>query len=132
VEHDVSGPPSDVSILVVDDDPDVREILVESLQTFGYVVEAAAAAEQALALVAEHARIGMLISDVRMPGMSGIELVERARALRSDLKAILISGYFLPQPINQRFLKKPFHMRELAAAVADELGMTAQAQPTAH
>ncbi len=128
----MSGPPSDVSILVVDDDPDVREILVESLQTFGYVVEAAAAAEQALALVAEHARIGMLISDVRMPGMSGIELVERARALRSDLKAILISGYFLPQPINQRFLKKPFHMRELAAAVADELGMTAQAQPTAH
>ncbi len=132
MEYDVGSPPSDMSILVVDDDPDVREILVESLQMFGYTVEEAAAAEQALALVADRPAIRMVISDVRMPGMSGIELVERARKLRSDLKAILISGYFLPQQINQRFLRKPFHMRELAAAVADELGLNPDRQSTAH
>ncbi len=116
------------SILVVDDDPDVREILVESLRVFGYAVAEAAVAEEALRLVSASQAIGMVISDVRMPGMSGIELVERVKAIRSDVKVILISGYFLPQPITGRFLKKPFHMRQLAEAVADELGLGPVAQ----
>ncbi len=116
------------SILVVDDDPDVREILVESLRVFGYAVAEAAVAEEALRLVSSSQAIGMVISDVRMPGMSGIELVERVKAIRSEVKVILISGYFLPQPITGRFLKKPFHMRQLAEAVADELGLGPVAQ----
>jgi CheY-like chemotaxis protein len=118
----VTESPPHGSILVVDDDPDVREILVECLKIYGYAVMEAALAEDALRLLRGVPAIRMLISDVRMPGMSGIELVERARVIRTDLKAILISGYFVPQPITARFLKKPFHMRDLAAAVADELG----------
>jgi CheY-like chemotaxis protein len=124
----VNDPGPKPSILVVDDDPDVREILVESLRVFGYAVAEAAVAEEALRLVSASQAIGMVISDVRMPGMSGIELVERVKAIRSDVKVILISGYFLPQPITGRFLKKPFHMRQLAEAVADELGLGPVAQ----
>lgn len=114
--------PGTPNILVVDDDPEVREILVETLVEFGYAVAQAASGEEALPLLDGAGDIDLVITDVRMPGMSGIELVEHARARNGSLKAILISGYFLPQPIPVRFLKKPFHMHELASAVQAELG----------
>ncbi len=114
---------SRISILVVDDDEEVREILVETLEAYGYAVLQSGSGEDALRQIADSADIQMLVSDVRMPGMSGIELVDRAHAIRSELKVILISGYFLPQQMSHRFIKKPFHMRELAAAVAEELGI---------
>jgi CheY-like chemotaxis protein len=110
-----------MSILVVDDDADVREVLAETLAGFGYGVVVAASGEEALPML-ERGDIGMLITDVRMPGMSGFELAARARRLTSGLKVIITSGYFLPQPIAERFLKKPFRMHELKSAVHAELG----------
>jgi DNA-binding NtrC family response regulator len=111
----------DVNILVVDDDPEVREILAETLIEFGYAVEQAGSGEDALPMLRNRPDIRMVISDVRMPGMSGLELVVEAQAMRPDLRVILMSGYFLPQPVAVRFLKKPFHMQELASAVLAEL-----------
>jgi CheY-like chemotaxis protein len=111
-----------LNILVVDDDQEVREILAETLVEFGYGVVQAGSGEEALPLLESRMDIGMLITDVRMPGMSGLELAELARQRDSRLKVIVISGYFLPQPIADRFLKKPFHMHELASAVRAELG----------
>ena len=111
----------DVNILVVDDDPEVREILAETLVEFGYSVAQAASGEEAMPILHARPDIHMVISDVRMPGMSGLDLVAEARGLRPDLRVILMSGYFLPQPVAVRFLKKPFHMQELASAVSDEL-----------
>jgi CheY-like chemotaxis protein len=110
------------SILVVDDDTDVREVIAETLVGFGYGVLQAASGEEALPVLAEHRDIRVLITDVRMPGMSGFELAAHARKLGGDLKVIITSGYFLPQPIAERFLKKPFRMHELASAVRAELG----------
>jgi len=115
-----------IPILIVDDDPEVREIFAETLEVYGYTVTAAASGQEALDLLAASPGIRMLISDVRMPGMSGIDLVERAVTVHPELKVILISGYFLPQQVDRRFLKKPFHMRDLAAAVAEELGVAPQ------
>ncbi len=109
-------------ILVVDDDDDVREILAETLQEFGYRVEVASSSEEALNVVTSRADLCMMITDVSMPGMSGLELADRVRAERSDMKIIIISGYFQPQPVQDRFLRKPFHMRDLAQAVEAELG----------
>ncbi len=109
------------NILVVDDDPEVREILAETLEEFGYGVVQAGSGEEALPLLTGRTDIQMLITDVRMPGMSGLELAERARRHDAQLKVIVISGYFLPQTITERFLKKPFHMQELASAVRSEL-----------
>jgi CheY-like chemotaxis protein len=115
------------NILVVDDDLEVREILAETLVELGYGVVQAASGEEALPILRERSDIDLLISDVRMPGMSGLELAEQAQARVPGLKVILISGYFLPQPIAVRFLKKPFHMHELASAVRAELDGAARA-----
>ncbi len=110
------------NILVVDDDQEVREILAETLAEFGYGVVQAASGEEALPVLEARRDIGMLITDVRMPGMSGLELASLAKRRNAALKIIVISGYFLPQSITERFLKKPFHMHELASAVRSELG----------
>ncbi len=114
--------PDKLNILVVDDDQEVREILVETLVELGYGVLQAGSGEEALPMLEARVDIGMLITDVRMPGMSGLELAEVARSRDSRLKVIVVSGYFLPQPITDRFLKKPFHMHELASAVRAEFG----------
>lgn len=113
-----SGTPK---ILVVDDDPDVREILAETLTEFGYRVVQASSGEEALPLLAQRQDIALLITDVRMPGMSGLELAGMAQIRDPRLRVIVMSGYFLPQPVTARFLRKPFHMQELAAAIRAEL-----------
>ena len=109
-------------ILVVDDDQEVREIVAEALVDFGYGVVQAGSGEEALPILHRNQDIGVLITDVRMPGMSGLELAETARRDDAELKIIVISGYFLPQRVGQRFLAKPFHMQELASAVRAEMG----------
>jgi CheY-like chemotaxis protein len=108
-------------ILVVDDDEEVREILVETLEEFGYSVVQAESGEEALQVLDTEGEVRMLITDVRMPGISGLELAEIACRKDPSLRVILMSGYFLPQQVMQRFLKKPFHMADLAAAVSAEL-----------
>lgn len=113
-----SGKPN---ILVVDDDPDVREILAETLTEFGYRVLQAGSGEEALPLLAQRQDIALLITDVRMPGMSGLELAGLAQTRDPRLRVIVMSGYFLPQPVTARFLRKPFHMQDLAAAIGAEL-----------
>lgn len=108
-------------LMVVDDDPEVRIIVAEFLEDVGYGVVQANCGREALELLAEHADLRMMISDIRMPDMSGIELADIATQRQRDLKVILISGYFVPQPVERRFLRKPFRMRELEAAVRAEL-----------
>lgn len=110
-----------VSILVVDDDDEVREMLAETLVYFGYGVSQAASGEEALPLLSTDPSIAMVITDIQMPGMSGLELAEAVQRQRADVRVIVMSGYFHPQRLSQRFLRKPFHMQELAAAVQDEL-----------
>ena len=109
-------------ILVVDDEEEVREILAEALEDFGYAVVTAASGEEALPMLGNGRDIEMVITDVRMPGMSGLQLAEEIRHRWPTVKVVLISGYFLPQAVQQRFLKKPFHMKELASIVRAELG----------
>jgi CheY-like chemotaxis protein len=113
--------PERPNILVVDDDSDVRDVIAETLEGFGYGVVVASSGEEALPMLTKHNDIRVLITDVRMAGMSGFELATRARRLAAGLKVIITSGYFLPQPIAERFLKKPFRMHELASAIRAEL-----------
>ncbi len=98
-------------ILLVDDDETVRETSADMLEELGHTVLQAA----------EHDEIDVMVTDIRMPGMSGLELSELAGQRFRDLKIILISGYFLPQPINRRFLQKPFRIRDLDQAIRTEL-----------
>jgi CheY-like chemotaxis protein len=107
--------------LIVDDDAEVRVIVAEFLEEFGYDVVQASGGKEALHLIAQTPGLRMLITDIRMPDMSGIELADMATRQRPDLKVILISGYFVSQQVERRFLRKPFRMKELEAAVRAEL-----------
>jgi CheY-like chemotaxis protein len=108
-------------LMIVDDDAEVRVIVAEFLEDFGYDVLQAPGGAQALQLLAEHPDLRMMITDIRMPDMSGIELANIATERQHDLKVILISGYFVSQQVDRRFLRKPFRMNELRAAVWAEL-----------
>ena len=107
--------------MIVDDDPEVRIIIAESLQDFGYQVVQASGGTEALELLGRTPDLCMMITDIRMPDMSGIELANLATRRQRDLKVILISGYFVSQQVAWRCLRKPFRMRELEAAVRAEL-----------
>jgi CheY-like chemotaxis protein len=115
-----SAPPA--TILIVDDEPEVRTVVAEFLEDFGYNVLQANGGAQALGQLTDHPGVELLITDIRMPEMSGIELADLATEQNPHLKVILISGYFVAQQVHRRFLRKPFRMRELEAAVRAELG----------
>lgn len=113
-----AAPPT---ILIVDDEPEVRAVVAEFLEDFGYHVVQADGATQALFRLRENRSIRLLVSDIRMPEMSGIELADAATAEHPWLKVILMSGYFVAKQVNRRFLRKPFRMKELQDAVRAEL-----------
>ena len=112
------------TVLLVDDDDDVRETSAEMLEELGYVVLQAESGSEALTIMEEHPHLDVLVTDVRMPGMTGLELSAEARARRCDLRVILISGFFRPQALTCRFLQKPFRTHELDAAIRAELNST--------
>jgi len=95
-------------ILVVDDNDELRYLMSRALEQAGYVVFEARNGTEALALLAERVQIQLLITDVQMPGLSGLELFKRFRD-DSSAPALFISGYALqasdlPGPL----LEKPF------------------------
>ena len=108
-------------ILLVDDDDDVRETSADMLGELGYDVIQASNGQDALAILTQYPDLEIMVTDIRMPGMSGLELSDYARDIRKDLKVILVSGYFVPQPIMDRFLQKPFRTHELDQAIRAEL-----------
>ncbi len=72
------------TIMVVDDDPDVREVAVSSLESLGYHMLAAENGPAALDLLARSGPVDLLIVDMAMPGMNGVELIRRARERQGD------------------------------------------------
>lgn len=119
--HQPSSAALGPSILVVDDDEEVRVVVAEFLEDFGHSVIQANGGSAALQLLDTHPNIRLLITDIRMPDMSGFELADIAAARKSHLRIILISGYFVAQQVTWRFLRKPFRMKDLQAAVKAEL-----------
>jgi CheY-like chemotaxis protein len=114
-------PETETGILVVDDDPDVRQIVSEYLEYRGYGVMQAGDGAEALEVLRGNPDLRLVISDVRMPGVSGLELAAQAAEDYPDIRVILISGYFQAQEAGPRFLKKPFTMQQLDVAVQAEL-----------
>jgi CheY-like chemotaxis protein len=114
---------SRATVLVIDEQEDVREVIAAHLDALGYQAIQAASGRAALDLLNDH-RIGIdaLIADYAMPGMSGIELAEAVRATHPDLPVIIATGYtdttsFDSRIENAALLKKPYRMNELGAAV---------------
>ncbi len=118
------------SILVVEDEQDVRRIAVAFLRSLGYTTYEAESAERALDLLSEHADIALLFSDIVLgSGMTGYELVREARKRRPDLPALLTSGYDraggehddAPLP-DVDVVRKPYRREQLASAVRKAFG----------
>src|SRR5438045_7613772 len=80
------------NILVVEDDPDSRDAIVRVLQTAGYKVAETDYAEKALETISRQ-NIDILITDLRLPGMDGIELLKGAKSAAADIEVILITGH---------------------------------------
>ena len=117
------------TVLVVDDESPVVEIIQDVLERRGYRVLATSDSERALAMLAEDpSPIHLLLTDVMMPGRSGFEVAERLQHRWPDVKVIFMSGHAretLPEdtlPPNARVLVKPFTLEVLLSAVRTALG----------
>jgi two-component system, cell cycle response regulator CpdR len=116
-------------ILVVDDDEAVRGFVASALRSGGYEVHAADSGRSAIQIVfGESAPFALLLTDVDMPGMSGIELAARLSAERPGLRVLLMTGRpdMAEQARDRAFiagvLLKPFTLSELRDAVSRAIG----------
>ncbi len=118
------------TILVVEDQADVRRLACKVLQSYGYRVLEASDADEALRISASFlGRIDVLLSDVVMPGMNGVELSKKLLLLRPEVKVIFVSGYadnvMLRHGVLQTaaaFIPKPYRAAALAAKIREIVG----------
>jgi two-component system response regulator FixJ len=120
-------------VYVVDDDEAVRESTSVLLEVSGFAVETFASAEALLA-VAERLNSGCVVTDVRMPGMDGIELIRRLKDRGVDLPVVVITGHGdVPLAVQAMrvgaadFIEKPFDDDVLTSSVRSALASTAEA-----
>jgi CheY-like chemotaxis protein len=116
------------TILVAEDDQDVRSLVVRLLRSMGYWVLEASRADEALMVCLRHkGPVHLLLTDVVMPQMSGRDLLDRLRPLRPDIRVLFTSGYTeeaLHRGVLEQdmvFLQKPFTEEALAHKVRDVL-----------
>lgn len=111
------------TILVVDDEHDVLEMIEVGLGLDGYRVLLAESGEEAVAVLSRH-QVDLVISDFRMPGMNGVETIARLRELAPRIPVIVVTGYLAPATVDEcmdlgqvRLLRKPFPFKNLTQAV---------------
>jgi two-component system, cell cycle sensor histidine kinase and response regulator CckA len=115
------------TILLVEDEAAVRRLEREMLETYGYTVLVAGDGAEGLALAQGHRHpIHLLLTDILMPKMGGVELAERLSKARPELKVLYTSGYndsggSLSSVAGARYLQKPYGMEELARTLRDLL-----------
>ncbi|MEO8747223.1 MAG: PAS domain S-box protein [Rhodanobacter sp.] len=124
-------PGSGEKVLVVEDERIVRNIVVEVLHQIGYAALEASDGETGRKLLESNEAVHLLISDIRLPGMSGRELANLARELRPDLKVLLMTGYASDASAPEAYvagmelITKPFTVEALASRLRKLLGKTA-------
>ena len=118
-------------VLVVDDEVQIRQLVADALRLAGYAVTTAANADEALDILrAGQMGIRLVLTDVQMPGMSGVELADVIRAEFPGLKVAMMSGYVgahgpLPparDPNRSVFIAKPFTIAGLHESIRQALG----------
>ncbi|MCB1904799.1 MAG: ABC transporter substrate-binding protein, partial [Gammaproteobacteria bacterium] len=119
-------------VLVVDDEPDLAAYIGDLLELNGYRVATAINAQEALRCLGPEARdFDLLITDQTMPGMTGVELIHRARQLKPGLPAILCTGFSetmdekTAERMDVQYLQKPVAARDLLLAVSRQLQQAA-------
>jgi two-component system cell cycle response regulator CpdR len=109
-------------ILLAEDDSSMREYLQRALQRVGYEVSAVGCGTEAMPLL-ESERFDLLLTDIVMPEMDGIELAQKASAIDPDIRVMFITGFAAVALQGGRttpgakLLSKPFHLKDLVAEV---------------
>ena len=109
-------------ILLAEDDDSLRGFLARALERAGYEVTACADGEEAVAVLGEE--WDLLLTDIVMPGIDGIEVARQAAALHPDLRIMFITGFAAvalaagsQAPAGAKVLSKPIHLREIVSEV---------------
>lgn len=120
------------AVVVVEDDPAVRMLVVNVLDELGYTAHQAADARTALPLLESDLRVDLLVTDVGLPGMNGRQLAEIARQHRPGLRVLFMTGYAEKAAERQGFLEhgmdmvaKPFSIDLLATKIRSMIGVDA-------
>jgi CheY-like chemotaxis protein len=115
-------------VLVVDDEPPIRDLARRILEKDGYAVMEAASGPDALKLLADDKHVDLLVADLAMPEISGEELTRQLRSKRPELKVLYVTGHvdrlFVERqilPEGEAFLEKPFTVQGLLEAVSLQL-----------
>ena len=108
-------------VLIVDDEPLIRLGVGALLGELGHQALDAANGTKALQMLVGHPEIELMLTDFRMPGLSGLDLIEQCRDLRPDLRVIVMTGYsstdhIFPDDCPPR-LAKPFSINDLTDAI---------------
>jgi DNA-binding NtrC family response regulator len=111
-----------ISVLVAEDHPPLRELIAAVLNNAGYHVMTAASGDEALRIVNESV-VDLLLTDIRMPGLSALSLIHQFQAQSKNSGVVIMSGdggTLKPQDRVQ-FLQKPFTSKSLLAAITQTL-----------
>ena len=106
------------SILIVDDNPNMSSLLSEMLEVFDFESERAGDGNEALVKL-EGGNFSMIISDMRMPNMTGLELLDHVKEMYPKMPVVIISGYVMKDELSagglapDHFLTKPFLMSDI-------------------
>ncbi len=127
--NDVAIKRTKVRVLIVDDDPGQRSLLESFLSSQGFQIILASSGEMALELLASD-EIDIMISDVRMPGISGLEVMQQARSIYPTLPILLVTAYAdirdavtVMRDGAVNYLEKPIDLDELLASVDKSVGI---------
>ena len=129
-ETQAAAPSEPCTILVVEDEDSIRQLVGQVLAMYGYEVLSAEAPKPALALAQQYRKpLTLLLTDIVMPHMNGVQLYERLLKERPDLKVVYMSGYTESVNIRQGrmeagavFLQKPFTVKKLLEKIAEAVG----------
>jgi len=116
------------TVLVVDDDPIILKIVAEQIALFGFQPILAASGEEALQLAKKQTQIDLLLTDIMMPEMNGVDLAKQFVTLYPETKILFMSGYICPsmahygiQESEHGFLQKPFTPKTLISKMRNVL-----------
>ncbi len=112
-----------MKILIVDDDPMVIKSCIRILDAEGHEIHTADTVEKGETLLDESA-FDLLITDIKMPGQDGFEMIRRSVQLRPEMPILVMSGYLMPEIVDEgrrlgvnHFIPKPFTPDEMLSAV---------------
>ena len=103
-----------ITVLVVDDDPSILSLVKEQLYDYGYQPIMASSGEEALEIASQQNHIDLLLTDIKIPGINGIDLVKQLSTVYPDIRVLFMSVFTLPSTLyrisgkEMIFLQKPF------------------------